>query len=146
MNLELGEFIVMSNYFHGIMIIGNNKYNAPTARRRRDAMYGVSTSTGTTQLNQFGPQSKNLGSIIRGVKSSVTTQIKKSGSINFALQPRFHNHIIRDAASFEQIQNYIINNILNWNEDKFFSLQPRNETGFLISSNNYKMNCQQAAE
>lgn len=38
MNLELGEFIVMSNYFHGIMIIGNNKYNAPTARGSRDAM------------------------------------------------------------------------------------------------------------
>ena len=58
MNLELGGFIVTSNYFHGIMIIDNNKYNAPTARRRRDAMYGVSTTTGTTQLNQFGRNQK----------------------------------------------------------------------------------------
>lgn len=121
MNLELGEFVVMPNHFHGIMIIGKNKYNAPMDGR--DAMHCVSTDTPTPtpKPNQFGPQSKNLGSIIRGFKSSVTTQSKKSGNINFAWQSRFHDHIIRNAASFERIQNYIINNVLNWKDDNFFS-------------------------
>jgi REP element-mobilizing transposase RayT len=108
MNLELGEFVLMPNHFHGIMIIGKNKYNTLPLPSLNNA-------------NQFGPQSKNLGSIIRGFKSSVTTQAKKTGNVNFAWQSRFHDHIIRDAKSFERIQNYIINNILNWKDDKFFS-------------------------
>ena len=41
MNLELGEFVVMPNHIHGIIIIGANKYNM----QRRDAMHGVSTNT-----------------------------------------------------------------------------------------------------
>ena len=72
-----------------------------------------------TNANQFGPQSKNLASIIRGFKSAVTTYARKNGIIDFAWQPRFHDHIIRDAASFERIQNYIANNPSNWKEDKF---------------------------
>ena len=114
MNLELGEFIVMPNHFHGIMIIGENRYN--TASGCRDAMHCVSTKT----ANQFGPQSKNLASIIGGFKSSITTQAKKMGNYNFGWQSRFHDHIIRDAPSFERIQHYIIHNPSNWKEDKFF--------------------------
>jgi len=38
MNLELGEFVVMPNHIHGIIMIGANEYNTP----RRDAMHRVS--------------------------------------------------------------------------------------------------------
>ncbi|MEO9022013.1 MAG: hypothetical protein ABI237_15190 [Ginsengibacter sp.] len=41
MNLELGEFVVMPNHFHGIMIIGENEFNRDDYGR--DAMYHVST-------------------------------------------------------------------------------------------------------
>ena len=147
MNLELGNFVVMPNHFHAILIIGENKYNTHGGgdRRRRDAMHGVSTGgtpptdknvpkgvnapTGgdihpgndPTTANQFGPQSKNLASIIRGFKSAVTTFAKINGIFNFAWQSRFHDHIIRNADSFERIQNYIANNPLNWKDDKFNS-------------------------
>ena len=76
MNLELGSFVVMPNHFHAIIIIGENQYNTPmpgNAVPGRDAMHGVSTTNAeTTSQNSFGPQSKNLASIIRGFKSSVT--------------------------------------------------------------------------
>ena len=108
MKLELGAFVVMPNHLHGIVIIGDNEFNT----NRRDAMHCVST-------NQFGPQSKNLASIIRGFKSSVTAQVKKNGHHNFGWQPRYHEHIIRNAQSFENIQHYIINNPVNWEKDKF---------------------------
>ena len=126
MKLELGAFVVMPNHLHGIVIIGDNEYN--TKRRDamhcdctgRDAMHCVSTTPTMKQpANQFGPQSKNLASIIRGFKSSVTTQAKKIGHHNFGWQPRYHDHIIRDAQSFENIQHYIINNPVNWTKDKF---------------------------
>lgn len=117
MNLQMGEFIVMPNHFHAIIVIGNNAYNTLD---RRDAMHCVSTATNTAK-NHFGPQSKNLASIIRGYKSSVTTQAKKSGFIDFAWQSGFHEHIIRNQKSFDAISEYIMNNPANWENDEFWN-------------------------
>jgi REP element-mobilizing transposase RayT len=126
MNLQMGEYVVMPNHFHAIIIIGDNKYNTHRGAltHRRDAMHCVSTATAdattTTATNKFGPQYKNLASIIRGFKSSVTTMARKNGNVNFGWQPRFHDHIIRNNKSFENISNYITNNPLQWKEDKFY--------------------------
>jgi putative transposase len=113
MNLELGEFVVMPNHFHGIMMIGENEFNRVDGGR--DAMHRVSTCA-----NKFGPKSKNLGSIMRGFKSSVTTYSKKL-NVEFGWQERFHDHIIRNHDEFVRISNYILNNPNNWKEDKFFN-------------------------
>ena len=121
MNLELGEFVVMPNHFHGIMIIGENEFN------RRDAMHRVSTPPNATPhnppphaKNKFGPQSKNLGSIMRGFKSTVTTH-SKILNIEFGWQARFHDHIIRSHEEFIRISKYILNNPSSWKDDKFFN-------------------------
>ncbi len=110
MNLALGEFITMPNHFHGIIMIGENGFNA---RHGRDAKRGVST-------NKFGPQSKNLGSIIRGFKSAVTTASKKL-NMEFDWQERFHDHIVRDHDELIRISNYIETNPQNWKDDKLFN-------------------------
>ena len=112
MKLELGEFIVMPNHFHAIMIIGENQYNS--LDDRRDAMHGVST-----RENKFGPQSKNLGSIMRGYKSSVTTYARKK-NIEFDWQERYHDHIIRNHDEYIRVSNYILSNPANWKQDRFF--------------------------
>jgi putative transposase len=127
MNLQLGEFRVMPNHFHGIIIIGNNDYNATNTIRGRDAMHGVSTKTtihnrrdGMHPVStKFGIQSKNLSSIMRGYKSAVTTCARKN-DILFQWQPRFHDHIIRSVDEYKRISDYIINNPTNWQKDKFF--------------------------
>jgi REP element-mobilizing transposase RayT len=84
----------------------------------------------TQPINKFGPQTKNLASVVRGFKSSVTTQVKKmlpdampNANIHFAWQPRYHDHIIRDAESCIRIREYIANNPLHWKEDKFYGLK-----------------------
>jgi putative transposase len=83
-------------------------------------MYCASTNANDTEYkNQFAPQSKNLSSIIRGYKSAVTTYARKNG-IEFDWQPRFHDHIIR---SMDDYSNYIINNPVKWQADKFYNLQ-----------------------
>ena len=124
MNLELGEFVIMPNHFHGIMIIGENEFNKPNNGDRRYAMHRVSTNETSaalqpTSANKFGPQSKNLGSIMRGFKSSVTTH-SKILNIEFGWQDRFHDRIIRSHDEFVRISNYILNNPRNWKNDKFF--------------------------
>ncbi len=112
MNLELDAFCVMPNHFHAIIIIGNNEFN-----NRRDAMHRVST---TPQFaNKFAPQSKNLASIMRGFKSSVTV-VARSIDKNFKWQTRFHDHIIRNNLAFQRIRKYIIENPQNWQQDKFY--------------------------
>jgi REP element-mobilizing transposase RayT len=116
-NLELGEFVVMPNHIHGIIIIGKNEYNMHQDQDT-DAMHRVSANQ-TKYKNQFAPQSKNLASIIRGYKSAVTTYARKNGII-FDWQPRFHDHIIRSMDEYHRISNYILNNPTKWYKDKFY--------------------------
>jgi len=132
MNLKLGEFVVMPNHFHAIITIGKNKYNTRrdamprvlNKNEQKDARHGVSTFDKTKNnkdarhgVSTFGAQSKNLASIIRGFKSSVTTVARKINP-KFAWQTRFHDHIIRDFDSYHRIEQYIQNNPARWKEDE----------------------------
>jgi len=119
MNLYQGEFVVMPNHLHAIIGIGENEFNTPS---RRDAMHCVSTNEPNQPQNQFAPQSKNLASVVRGFKSSVTIAARKINP-DFQWQPRFHDHIIRNDKSFQNIHNYIINNPANWQADKFYKAE-----------------------
>lgn len=78
----------------------------------------MDTQTNTPK-NKFGPQSKNLASIVRGFKSVVTGGAHQIDA-RFAWQPRFHDHVIRDKNEYFRIRNYILNNVKNWKNDKFF--------------------------
>lgn len=149
MNLELGVFVIMPNHFHAILIIGENPYNTnQNLKLRRDAMPCVSAATmdavndsamlnsttnnsmqntasnkssKTQYKNKFAPQSKNLAAIIRGFKAAVTMQAKNLDYHHFAWQTRFHEHVIRDAREFENIQDYIINNPATWLQDSLYT-------------------------
>ena len=129
MNLTMGEYVVMPNHFHAIIGIGKNKYNTtwdygmPNHGKRTDmdGRHCVPTSDKSNQgtsKNQFGPQSKNLGSIIRGFKIGVT---KNARLINpdFDWHYRFNDRIIRDAQSYHRISKYIRDNPKNWKDDDF---------------------------
>jgi REP element-mobilizing transposase RayT len=102
MNLQMGKFVIMPDHFHAIIGIGKNRYNT-----NRDAMHRVSI------LNKFGPQSKNLASVIRGFKSSVTISARKIDT-GFTWQSSFYDHVIRDRGSFQRISDYILENPGKW--------------------------------
>lgn len=126
MNIILDEFVIMPNHFHGIIFIGKNEFNSrmknPDNNHNtcRDAMPGVSTKcTKINRQNQFGPQVKNLSSVIRGFKSSVTTNARKINPF-FAWQPRFHDIIIHNNVSYQRIKNYIVDNPNNWDTDDYW--------------------------
>jgi REP element-mobilizing transposase RayT len=109
MNLFMGEYVVMPDHFHAIIGIGKNEFNTNTNNI-------TDTNTADPAANAFGPQSKNLASILRGFKSSVTIRAR---AINpeFAWHPRFHDRIIWSFSAYERISNYIINNPANWQDD-----------------------------
>ncbi|MDB4901622.1 MAG: hypothetical protein JWQ63_903 [Mucilaginibacter sp.] len=123
MNLELNEYVVMPNHFHAIIFIDDNRYNTSKYNnyRGRDAMHCVSTTDDdvSNQKNKFGPQAKNLASVIRGFKSAVTTYARKN-NIPFDWQARFHDHIITSNKEYLRIADYIVNNPKNWRDDRFY--------------------------
>jgi len=110
--VELDSFVVMPNHVHGIVII-----NKPNDERYVETQNFASLPS--ESRNKFGPQSKNLASIIRGFKIGVT---KNARIINadFAWQSRYHDHIIRNDESLYRIRNYIKNNPSKWMKDKFY--------------------------
>ena len=107
---------------HGVSMENNDTIS--------DAMHGVSTDNETEtniielfqkietipSANHFGPQSKNLASIMRGFKSAVTTTAREL-NISFDWQTRFHDHVIRDDDEFRRIAFYIEQNPMNWEKD-----------------------------
>lgn len=99
--VELDEFVIMPNHIHGILF-----FNKPDKNDWKP--------------NQFGPQSQNLGAVIRAYKSSVKRYANQN-HIEFGWQPRFHDHIIRDDRSLNAIRQYIITNPDNWLLDAFYT-------------------------
>ncbi len=125
--VKLGYHIVMPNHVHGIIIIDKQNENTTainTANRdaintaNRDAINRVSTGGITGNNNPM--LHNNLSRIIRWYKGVVTF---KARSINkdFAWQSRFHEHIIRNEKSYNDISEYIIHNPQKWHDDKFFN-------------------------
>ena len=138
MNLTMGEYIIMPNHFHAIIIIGKNQYNIDgddggnkndvdgrdAGDRHAETQYIASLPPPPTPpppTNQFGPQRKNLASIIRGFKIGITTRARKINP-EFAWQSRYHEHIIRNNESFKRICNYIRSNPEKWKEDRYRKL------------------------
>lgn len=114
--VKLGEFIVMPNHVHGIIIIDKNN----DARENAGSKNIVSQRTGKQKsLNKFGPQSKNLPSIIRGFKIGVTKSARKIDA-DFKWQPKYYDHIVRDKESYNRISEYIRNNPSEWFNDKYY--------------------------
>jgi putative transposase len=126
MNIRLGEFVVMPNHIHGIVMIGANAYNSQLLpAREQENKRNINNNNSKAELdrsNKYASQSKNLASVMRGFKSSVTTYARKNG-IAFDWQPRYHEHIIRSSEEFRRITTYIKNNPSNWKTDKFY--EPR---------------------
>lgn len=111
MELDMECFQIMPNHIHGIVVIGRD---CRDTMHGRDIMHCVSTNDTN---NKFGPQKKNLTSIIRGFKSAVTIQARKL-EIPFEWQSSYHDRVIRDDMEFRRIAAYIEQNPLNWKTDK----------------------------
>jgi len=105
----LEEFVIMPNHIHGVIIINDNN--------GRDAKSCVSTTDMTEYNNKFGPQSKNLSSIVRGFKIGVKN-FSNQNKIDFSWQGRFYDHIIGNEKELNKIRQYIVDNPLKWELDR----------------------------
>ncbi len=117
-NTRLHEHIIMPNHVHGIIeIVGANQYS-PNQYSPNDRAKNISP---------LRSPSKTIGSVVRGYKIGVTKWFRKNMENEFPIgqsiwQRNYWEHIIRNEKSYQKISEYIINNPLNWKEDKFYTL------------------------
>jgi putative transposase len=101
-HVDLDEWIVMPNHFHGIIIISANcRGGSRTA------------PTGESKM-------KPLGRLLGAFKTISTKQINficKTSGVPF-WQRNFYEHVIRDDHSLNRIREYIITNPLRWDLDR----------------------------
>jgi REP element-mobilizing transposase RayT len=114
--VELGNYVVMPNHVHGILII--NKMNG--VGDVETLQCNVSTDDKNNKMAMISPKPGSISTIIRSYKSIVTKMARQIHA-DFGWQSRFHDHIIRNAQSYDNIQNYILQNPEKWQEDKFYS-------------------------
>jgi REP element-mobilizing transposase RayT len=136
-NVTLGEFVVMPNHIHGILVLtgdgdggdgdgGNvetghalSLRHAPSPSPSQPSSPSQSPPPPTIGQQRFQNIGKNsVSSIIGGYKSAITKHANRLG-LKFAWQPLFYEHIIRDEKAFQNISHYILNNPFNWVEDRF---------------------------
>jgi len=92
--VSLDEYTVMPDHVHGILSI-----NKPDKT--------------SWNFNKFGPQRNNLGSIIRGFKSSVKSYTILN-NIEFLWQSKYHDRVIRNEKEYWNIKGYIRDNPDQW--------------------------------
>ncbi len=122
--IETHEYIVMPNHFHAIVeIITTNNGPVGAYGIRPNEIYTNSSNNQLGDINQTGvchtplrSPSKTLGALVRGFKSSVTKQLGFS-----PWQRNYYEHIIRNDKSYLYISEYIKNNPINWERDKFYT-------------------------
>lgn len=105
MQLWRGEYVIMPDHFHALIGIGIPDQNLEYAFK----VYQKSLHTKQVSHNTFGPQRKNLASIIANFKGTVTRRARKIHPA-FAWQAGYYDIIVRDARALQNISQYIINN------------------------------------
>ena len=132
--VEIPSWTIMPNHIHGILIINpHSRSHSPVETQdfassnpaipieTQDFTHipGITLCDDEPTGNHFGPQSRNLASVIRGFKIGVTKYAREHG-LAFEWQARFYDHIIRNNREMTYIDRYIQNNVQNWKGDCFY--------------------------
>ncbi len=121
--LFLGEFVLMPNHLHAIVILDKAK-----CMDNGGTTHGDILTDSTSHRPQFQRKPKSISSFVAGFKSSAIKRIDdwidannmimaKFNRNNPLWQSNYYDHIIRTATDYENITNYILMNPLKWEED-----------------------------
>lgn len=111
---EIPLFVVMPNHIHLIVFIECRDV-ACNVRMNANDVQDVARNVPTT-MAEIAKRQSLLCVAMRGIKSAVT-KFAHENDIDFAWQPRFHDHIIRNTEEMNRIADYIENNPARWEND-----------------------------
>ena len=110
LNVALDAWVLMPNHLHGIVIIKE------LPGRVGDEMRDRTKAANKPGVARLVPGS--LGAIVGQIKAVCKKRIRAVGMADFEWQPRFYDHIIRDAGALDKIRQYIVNNPAQWALDE----------------------------
>jgi REP element-mobilizing transposase RayT len=112
-DIELDEWVVMPNHFHGILMITDGGGTG----------FGTGTAHRTPTVEQFGrPVSGSLPTIVRAFKSAVTkrtNELRQSPGATL-WQRNYWEHTIRNEIELNHLREYIRNNPAQWELDRLY--------------------------
>ena len=115
-NINLHEYIIMPNHFHCIIEIvsysvGNNENTEKTwwENLEKTGRENPAPTIGNI-IGYFKYQTTKIYNEIMDIKNDKFLKI---------WQRNYYEHIIRNEETYLKISNYIINNPLNWKEDRY---------------------------
>ena len=111
-DVQVLSHVVMPNHVHLIVAVDNT---VKRYTRKRKIKNNVEVNE---DMREISKHCGRLSNIVLKYKSSVTTFALKN-DIPFMWQSRFHDRIIRDYDEFINVDNYIQNNVINWNDDEY---------------------------
>ncbi len=105
-NVELGEYVVMPNHFHGILVFTDDDAYTVGATRR--------VAPAKTTL-----KSGSLGAVMGQFKSIATKRINRLRGVEGVpvWQRNYYEHIIRNEPEMDRISRYIESNPMRWADD-----------------------------
>jgi REP element-mobilizing transposase RayT len=121
--VELGEFVIMPNHVHGILIIEEIK---PAVEGNRVEAFRSCNQKGCPCGDPIeNTKRKNVGDIVGTYKSMVATLClkicqSKNGFMGKLWQRNYYEHIIRDEKTYLEITRYILENPAKWEMDSLF--------------------------
>ena len=116
--------VVMPNHGHGVLVIEPRPVSVETLhatslqKRAEDEQFLTESQIQSRAMSALSPKAGSLGAIIRSYKSAVTNWAGLNGFRDFAWQPRYWDHIIRDERSLQEIRQYIHDNPARWELDR----------------------------
>lgn len=121
--IELCEYIIMPNHFHGIVKIiagANGRSPVRGISGMQVNLFNREINIGKRGNEIPGMKAKSISSLVSGYKSVVTKRINQIRSMpgEKLWQRNYWEHIIRNEEEYLRIANYIKNNPLKWYNDK----------------------------
>jgi len=110
-NVELDEFVVMPDHFHGIIVLNAER----NGEHGQDSNSGGELQFAPTRT-PFRSPSKTIGAIIRGFKAAATkraNELHKTPGLPL-WQRNYYEHIIGDEMELARIREYISLNPAKW--------------------------------
>jgi len=111
-NIQIPEYVIMPNHVHLIIVLQNEIIeDVPPPS-------DLPLGDGLIRRGHISPLQKgSLSAFVNRFKGRVTRKCKENGFMDFGWQARFQDRIIRSEKEYNQVAEYIINNVRNWDED-----------------------------
>jgi len=102
-SVEIDGFVVMPNHVHGIILISG---------------VGAACCAPTGALEARSPSS--LSAVVRSFKSSCSRCVSRLCLLQggHLWQRNYYEHIIRNGADLNDVREYILNNPVQWSQDR----------------------------